>query len=248
MSASVPGTARDTLHEIALLISAHGLGGQPAPDLVYALQLSAEIAGELPLSVADVASGVLLVEQPRATGAPDAITARRKTCVEIRALIGPTTPGVPARLAAVYRAVERQLFGTTIAREAAIAATAGREASEIEALIDGTFTRGTLTYRRDRGDWLLQLASITAVIDGPRPPTNGDGWTLVDQLLPIVRPLLASMLTGPQFQISIVDPDGVDIVGERPPGGLTLAFLSSLNGELRKSVPKSGPPMSALML
>lgn len=251
MSASIT-TAQHTLHQIADLVAA---GFSPpaseAPEgraarTAATLREEGDLAGDLPLTLGDAVLALRLLADPLPDDPPGAVPGRRATCAEIAALIQPVpADGNPLHLAAVYRRVELRLHDATDAqgevdpRRRAIATRAGREAAELEQSQSYYGVRGTLTYRPDCSDWLLQLDRIAKVVAAAPPPINSDGWVAGAQLLPLVQPHVEHLLVGPRIEIAIVEPDGVDTIGQRPPGGLILAYLSSYDGELHVNVPRS---------
>lgn len=127
-------TARHTLYYAADRII---VGLTPAARAMHTAetfrQLGDSAAGDLPLTPADLVAGLELVAQPLATDEPAPVAARRKTCAEIVELLRPVSAGDARRLAVVLRAVESHFGKSTDPRQTAIGATAGREASEIDA-------------------------------------------------------------------------------------------------------------------
>lgn len=113
-------TARDTLRHAAERIAI----GLACEDTATTFWQFGDIAGDRPLTLADLAVGLELLVSPRAVDESPAITARRKTCDDVAALLRPASAGDPQRLASVLRVVATH--------HAAIAATAAREATELE--------------------------------------------------------------------------------------------------------------------
>lgn len=91
-----------------------------------------EIGGDLPLTLADCAAGFGRLATAKGEDEPGPVKGRRGTCGELAKLAGDTTDGSPANLAAIFRAVERYFAASSDPRQAAMAATAKREADEIE--------------------------------------------------------------------------------------------------------------------
>lgn len=127
-------TARETLYYAAGLIET-GLApeGRAGADAKTFRELG-DSAGDLPLTPADLVAGLDLIGAPSHVSEAPPIAARRKTCFEIAELLRPVADGDPQRLAAVFRAIESHFGRSTDDRQKAIAATAGREAAEIEDL------------------------------------------------------------------------------------------------------------------
>lgn len=135
MLAASATTARETFHYAAGLIEA-GLTpeGRASATALTFRQLGESAASDLPLTPADLVAGLELLVEPRAAEELPQVTARRKTCAEIAELLRPVSAGDPQRLAAVFRAIEQHFARSTDDRQKAIAATAGREAGELEAV------------------------------------------------------------------------------------------------------------------
>lgn len=139
-------TARSTFHHIATLIRS-GLEESTPPGRRAATAATfeqvAEIAGDLPLSRADARAGFdrLSIRPVDRTDEPANVTARRKTCGEIAALItadslayedaGDLGGAEPERLAAVMDAIASLYVEATDRRQAAMRDTAVREAQEL---------------------------------------------------------------------------------------------------------------------
>lgn len=246
MSTLVPKTARTTFHLLAFRVSEKMQPTGRAKAIADTLRQEADIAGSLPCSLADALGGFKILSQPRAADEPPHVSDRRAMCAEFAVLIGPEViGGDPQALARMYRAVERQLFGSPDGRQAAVAARAGREASEIEDAFSLQGVLGTVTWQADHERWLLQVRRITAAIDGP-PPTADAGATGT-RLIPMVRPLLAEAgLLSQRPMIAVIDPDGkqpyADLLDTPAPvGGYALAQLvASGDGELTVAVPMGG--------
>lgn len=95
-----------------------------------------EIAGDLPLSVADAYEGFRALGFTKGPDEPGNVKGRRTTCHEVAVLLageGAGREGNTGLLAAVFDAVAAHFAGTSDGREAAIAETARREASELRA-------------------------------------------------------------------------------------------------------------------
>ncbi len=245
MSALVTNTARTTFHQLASLVLERMHPAGRARAIAETLRQEGDIAGSMPLVPGDAFVGFRALAPRRTAAEPPHIADRRAMCAELAALIGPEAPGGdPLALARVLRAVERQLFGSPDGRQAAIAARAGREASEIEDVFS-IRVRGTVTWQADHERWLLQVRRITAAIAGS-PPSSDAGVT-AQRLVSLVRPLLAEA----EFQsqrptIAVIDPDGkapyADALDMPPPvGGYAIAQLvAGDDGELSIAVPMGG--------
>lgn len=141
-------TARETFNALAGLVVRELQPYSRATAIAATLRQIGDLAGDLPLTMADAASGFQRVSIARGEAEPGNVTGRRLTCRELAGLAFMSLPEsretesgppaveirtVPLRLAAVFRAVVDAWGTSTDPREAAIAATAQREASEIEA-------------------------------------------------------------------------------------------------------------------
>lgn len=137
MLAASATTAHDTLHyaaeKIATGLAPEGRGSATAKTF----RELGDSAGDLPLTPADLVAGLDLVAQPQDAEEPAPIAARRKTCAEIAALLRPVATGDAQRLAVVLRAIQSHFGRSKDERQLAIAATAGREASEIDTATAG---------------------------------------------------------------------------------------------------------------
>lgn len=209
------GTARDVLRDVANRAARSGLLPQRA---VRELQIAADIGGDLPLTLADVSIGMFVASQARPDD-PPSLTYRRADCARIRCLIGFGLPDSPERLTTVLRAVERELRWSADREEAEAAATAAREAAEIEEAI-GHETAGTLTRCRDR--WVLQVDRVFAEFTG-----DADFFVAAPEVVPRVELLLreSAILGGARRVILRVIDSSVDRVG-------VVAELSEVNGNL----------------
>lgn len=217
----VVGTARDVLGDVALRAARSGLLPQRA---VRELQIAADVGGDLPLTLADVSVGMFVASQERLDDSPS-LTHRRADCARICCLIGFWLPDSPERLTTVLRAVERELRWSADREEAEAAATAAREAAEIEEAI-GCEAAGTLTRCRDR--WILQVDRAFAEFDG-----DADFASAAPKVVPRVERLLrdVGILGGPRrVVVRAVDPS-VDL-----PAGRTVADLSEVDGRLAVAV------------
>jgi len=206
-------TAYDVLCNVALRAARSGM--LPA-RAVRDLQIAADIGGDLPLTLADVSVGMFVASQPRPNDSPD-LTYRRSDCARIRNLIGFGLPDSPERLTTVLRAVERELRWSADREEAEAAATAAREAAEIEEAI-GYEAAGTLTRCRDR--WILQINRTFAEFTG-----DADFIVAAHEVVPRVDQLLR------EFQIL----DGARRVTLRAidSSGQFVATLSEVDNRLR---------------
>ena len=153
------GTALDVLRDVALRAAQSGMLSARA---VRDLQIAADIGGDLPLTLADVSVGMFIASQDRPDDSPN-LTYRRADCARIRNLVGFGLPDSPERLTTVLRTVERELRWSADREEAEAAATAAREAAEIEEAI-GFEAIGTLTWCRDC--WILQIDRVFAEFAG----------------------------------------------------------------------------------
>lgn len=138
---TTPATARATLNALADLVVRELQPFSRATATAATLRQVGEIAGDLPLTLADAATGFQRLTFARGEAEPGNVTGRRATCRELAALafstlseVLPTesVPTIPHCLAAAFRAVYAALGTSLDPREAAIAATAQREASELE--------------------------------------------------------------------------------------------------------------------
>lgn len=129
--AQAPITANETFRAVAEAIADRlqppGRGAATAATF----DQIAEIGGDLPLTVADLAAGFDALGHARPGDVP-AIAARRRTCSEISALISAGTAGDPRQLATVFRRLASHFADSADPRQATIAATAAREAEELE--------------------------------------------------------------------------------------------------------------------
>lgn len=132
-------TARITLSHVADLATAL----QPearGQAIAASLRQFAEIGGELPLTVSDALAAYYFLSIGDDGAEADRIVARRKTCGEISDLIDDSpatdavTPADQTRLAAVFRAAAASFAGSIDPRQLAMAATATREADELDPL------------------------------------------------------------------------------------------------------------------
>jgi hypothetical protein len=137
MLATTLTTARDTLLYAAGLIRP-GLEPQGRAAAVAATfrQLADSPARDLPLTPADLVAGLEILVAPRAAEEPAQVTARRKTCEEIAELLRPVPAGEPRHLASMFQAVARHFARSGDPRQAAIMATAAREAAVFAAEIE----------------------------------------------------------------------------------------------------------------
>jgi hypothetical protein len=143
---SAIATARATLNALADLVVARVTPFGRATATAATLRQIGDLACDLPLTLADAAAGFQRLSFARGEAEPGNVEGRRATCRELAALAlsslpeaqptesGPVAMEVPAprRLAAVFRAVAAELGASTDPRQAAIAATAQREAAELE--------------------------------------------------------------------------------------------------------------------
>lgn len=132
MLAATCTTAHDTLHYAAGLIETGLTPEARAAATATTFRELGDLAGDLQLTPGDLTAGLAILGAPSAVAEAPPIAARRRTCSEIAALLRPVPDGDPLRLAAVFRTVEAKLNGSVGARYRAIAATAGREADELE--------------------------------------------------------------------------------------------------------------------
>lgn len=241
----VPNTARATLHRLASLVAERMQPLGRAEATAGTLRAEGDIAGSMPLALADALVGFRILAQPRAPGEPGNVTGRRETCREFAGLIGPApVGGEPLLLAAAYRAVERQFYGSDDDRQAAIANRAGREASEIEEVFALRGVTGAVTWLVDRGWWLLQVGRVTAPLESEGP--SGDAGETGRRLAPLVeRVLAAADLLEHRPVIAVVDPDGkrpyADVLDMPTPiGGYAMAQLIVVDGHVTVAVPMGG--------
>lgn len=131
-------TARYTMNALADAVAA---GMQPpgrGHHTAATLRQTADIAGDLPLSLGDAALAYLWLGQPyESDDAP--IAARRKTCIELSQLAvhedESSADVAYPRMADVLDRVVAALDGSDDPRHRAIAATAAREAAELRRFV-----------------------------------------------------------------------------------------------------------------
>lgn len=130
-------TARETFNALAELVVREV---QPYSRAAATMRQIGVLTTDLPLTLADVVCGFEILRHGRGDDEPGNVTGRRATCGELsdlahEALAKCSLPivGDQRRLAAVFRAVAAAWGTSTDPREAAIAATALREAAELEA-------------------------------------------------------------------------------------------------------------------
>lgn len=135
-------TARETLHLAADAIFA-GLQPQArATATATTFRQFGDIAGSMPLTVADLVAGLEVIGRPGDSDPPPT-SARRGTCREIAELFVPGNEqlraalfspgsGDPRRLAAAWRAIASHFAGSADPRQATIVSTLTREILEIE--------------------------------------------------------------------------------------------------------------------
>ena len=126
-------TARETLQHVAERIAIGHAPEEHAFATALTLWQIGDVAGDLPLTLADLAAGLARLVSPRAFAESPTTTALRKTCDEVAALLRPTSAGDPRRVAAVLRVVAAHCAQSRDSHHVAIAATAAREAAELEA-------------------------------------------------------------------------------------------------------------------
>lgn len=133
-------TAKDTLTDAGLLVAARLLPEARGAATGNTLIQIATIGGDLPLTPADLVAGLIAIARHRSDDDAPAVAQRRRTCADVAALLSivdgaDADAGDPKRWAAVQRAIALAWAASSDDRQAAIAATAAREAAELE--IDG---------------------------------------------------------------------------------------------------------------
>lgn len=129
-------TAKIIFHDVAAIVRA---GLQPegrAEATAATLEQVGDIAGDLPLTLADLYHGFARLAASPGIDERGSIAGRRRTVGEIAALIGGKAGGTtasasPERLAAALDAVVAALAAAEDPRQRAMAATAAREAAEL---------------------------------------------------------------------------------------------------------------------
>jgi hypothetical protein len=132
IEASAGQVARDTFHHVAELIATHLGPEDRAVATATTFWQIGDLAGDLPLTLVDLAAGLELLVSPRVFAESPTTTARRNTYDEIAALILRVCIGDPQRLAAVFRVVAARCEGAPDPKHAALGAIAAREAAELE--------------------------------------------------------------------------------------------------------------------
>ena len=144
---TVSSTASETFSALAALVADRM---QPPPRAAATAATLRQIAGlptvaGLPLDTASATLAFRLLSVPAAADEPAPVQGRRKTCAELGDLygvglsaeVGPEQAPALAAAGAVWRAVAAAFAGSDDPRRAAIAATWGREAAEIESHLLG---------------------------------------------------------------------------------------------------------------
>jgi hypothetical protein len=127
-------TALDTLHHTAERIAIGLAPEDHAVATATTFWQIGDLAGDLPLTLGDLALGLELLVSPRAFAESPTTTAYRKTCDDVAALLRQATAGDPRRLAAVLRVVAKHCAGSRDPHHVALGVTAAREAAELEAV------------------------------------------------------------------------------------------------------------------